>query len=244
MLLVHAGNRIDLPGRIEPRFPAAAVVDVRPRIERLLFDLSPEGVVSAAASGADLLVLDAAQGLGIPVWIVLPLTEDQFLETSVSDQGQEWIDRYHRVRAAATEVAVADLSAHDDWYLRGNDVILARAEAVAAELGGGEPVGISALVIRPAVNDGRSATDDFAAKARKRGMTSSTWTHWPRRLDRRFKGDGFLLMLELPRFRACFDALKVPSTVAPWLSPGRFPATDDARPAREPARMSAASCPP
>lgn len=170
MLLVHAGNRIDSPDRSEPRFPAAAVADVRQRIERLLSDLNPEGVVGAAASGADLLVLDTARGLGIPLWIVLPLSEHQFLETSVSDQGQEWIHRYHRVRTAAKELAVADLSAHDDWYLRGNDVILARAEAVAKELGEGEPVGIVALVIRPAVHDGLSATDDFAVKARRRGM--------------------------------------------------------------------------
>lgn len=170
MLLVYAGNRVDAPDRAEPRFPADAVAPVEQRLRRLLAELGPTGVVGAAASGADLLVLDTARELGIPMWITLPLPPEQFLAASVADQGQEWVDRYRRVTDAARAVDVTDLSDHDDWYLRGNDAILDQAEAVAAELDEHEKPGTLALVIRPADHDGSSATDDFARKAKARGM--------------------------------------------------------------------------
>ena len=52
MILVHAGNRVDGPGRAgPPRFPEAQAEFVGWRLSRLLDVLRPRGVVSAAAAG-------------------------------------------------------------------------------------------------------------------------------------------------------------------------------------------------
>ena len=50
MLLVHAGNRVDGPGRPGRRFPADHVADVRTRVARLLAALRPEAVVSSSST--------------------------------------------------------------------------------------------------------------------------------------------------------------------------------------------------
>src|SRR3954463_10142053 len=78
MLLVHAGNRVDAPDRADPRFPLEHLHDVHLRIGRLLAALSPRGVVSSAAAGADLIVLEEAASRGIPIHVVLPLVAPEF----------------------------------------------------------------------------------------------------------------------------------------------------------------------
>ena len=60
MLVVHAGNRIDDPDRPRPRFPSDRVQAVADRLGELLDVLAPEGVVTSAAAGADLLMVEAA----------------------------------------------------------------------------------------------------------------------------------------------------------------------------------------
>jgi len=79
MWIVHAGNRIDAPDRAVPRFPAGNVEWFERRLRRFLGELRPTGVVSAAAAGADLLMLDVANELGIRIEIVLPLPIDEFV---------------------------------------------------------------------------------------------------------------------------------------------------------------------
>jgi hypothetical protein len=172
VLLVHAGNRVDHPDRSSPRFPSSTVPAVRARVRRLLADLRPNAVVSAAAAGADLIVLGEAIDAGIAVHVALPLTTDEFSQRSVADLGEAWQVEYERVLAHATlhgSVSIDDLSDDDDWYLNGNDCILDRA-ALVAQSGAGEPDSVYALVLRPHGGDGaRSATDHFAALAAGRG---------------------------------------------------------------------------
>jgi len=165
MWLAHAGNRIDAPDRLEPRFPAANVPWFERRLRKFLGELRPDGIVSAAASGADLLILDVARELRIHTEIVLPLPIDEFVARSVADQGPEWVMRFERVLPDRSTAIVRDLSEHDDWYLRGNDEILTHALSVA----GAEPV--LAVAVRAAADpDKPSVTDDFAMRAKSRGL--------------------------------------------------------------------------
>ena len=97
MIVVHAGNRPDQPGRETPRFPASQVAAVEHRVAALLDALRPEAVVSAPAAGADLIVLAAAQRRGIPVHIVLGIDLDAFIEQSVADAGETWVTRFRSV---------------------------------------------------------------------------------------------------------------------------------------------------
>ncbi len=167
MLLVHAGNRVDLPGRGIPRFPATLVPLVHERVAKVLADLRPSGVVSAAAAGADLIVLEEAVAAGITIHVALPLGIEQFRLRAVEDLGGDWADRYNRVLAVATAhgtVHIENLGDDDDWYTEGNETILDRAEELAD---GGS---IYALVVRPHSGESNpSTTDLFAESAAKRG---------------------------------------------------------------------------
>jgi hypothetical protein len=167
VILVHAGNRVDLPGRDTPRFPASLVPIVRRRLARVLDDLRPAAVVSAAAAGADLIVLEEAIAAGIPIHLALPLSVEQFRLRAVEDLGEAWEQSFDRVLAAATEhgtVHIENRGDDEDWFTEGNETILERAEAVA------DGDSVYALVVRPHRGEAApSTTDRFAESAAARG---------------------------------------------------------------------------
>lgn len=167
VLLVHAGNRIDLPDRRTPRFPGALVPLVQHRVAQVLADLRPTAVVSAAAAGADLIVLEEALRAGITIHVALPLGVEQFRRRACEDLGDDWAVRYDKVLAEAGALGTVHIEDHgdeEDWYTRGNDTILDRAAAVA------DGESIYAFVVRPHSGESSpSATDMFAASAAARG---------------------------------------------------------------------------
>ena len=166
MILAHAGNRIDAPGRVPHRFPESHVPSVQHRLEMVLKKLAPGSVVTAAASGSDLLLLAAAQQMSIDTHVVLPSPPADFRASSVADQGATWAHRFDHVMLAATSVTVDDTRHAKDPYVAGNASILARAAALANE---SDEV-VTALVVRPEPNGSSpSVTDDFALRATKLG---------------------------------------------------------------------------
>lgn len=170
VLIVHAGNRIDASDRSDPRFPQSQVAAVATRVGRLLDALQPTGVVSAAAAGADLIVLEEAHQRRIPIHVVIPINADQFVANSVADQDNQWIGRYRAVLEHArndprSTVWQGTMVEHDRWYLDANNDLFCRA----TELAGDEPV--VALTIRPPGGETPpSATDDFADRAGRAGL--------------------------------------------------------------------------
>lgn len=175
MLLAHAGNRIDAEDRPEPRFPTAQVGMVTAVIARVLGDLRPSSVVSAAANGADLIVLAEAQRLGIATHVVLPLPAEVFLETSVAGPDPKWVELYCQVLDTAgttvgSTVESLDLAAESEWYLVANGLILERARTVARH-----DEAIIALTVRPMEGETPpSAVDEFARLASEAGLTVLT----------------------------------------------------------------------
>ncbi len=183
MWLVHAGNRVDAHDRARARFPGQQVSVVEQRMRALLSRMQPDRVVSAAAGGADLLLLDQCYQLGLSYQVVLPLPVEDFRARSVADQGQAWVERFDRL-VCAPLVTVVDLAEDPAWYLAGNDVILDYAQrelagrdqaerhrGAAAESAAPGNVAheLVALVTAPAW-DTDSATADFATKAAARGL--------------------------------------------------------------------------
>jgi hypothetical protein len=170
VLFVHAGNRIDLADRPMARFTQGQVPTVAARVRHVLTTLRPSAVVSAAAAGADLLVLQEAiaQGLGAPV--VLPIGRDQFVEQSVADAGAEWVQRFDAVLAhvrsdTRCSVVEGDADPASAWYETGHDQLLRRA----AEVADGDVV--VALTIRPPEGETPpSVSDAFAARAERSGV--------------------------------------------------------------------------
>jgi hypothetical protein len=171
VLLAHAGNRIDADDRAEPRFPAAQVGVVTSVIGRALADLRPSAVVSAAANGADLIILAEAQRLGIATHVVLPMPVEAFLEKSVTASHPAWVEQYRGVLDTAnaspdSTVDTLDLTADPAWYLIANGLILERARAVASN-----DEAIVAMTVRPTEGETPpSATDEFARLATEAGL--------------------------------------------------------------------------
>jgi hypothetical protein len=173
MILVHAGNRVDGPGRPgPPRFPEAQADFVGRRLSRFLDVLRPRVVVSAAAAGADLLLLESALATpGIAVHVVLPFGAGQFRETSVADRGQAWALRYDQVLAAVRDRLDGQLieyreAADDAGFRAGNRHLIAHAGAIA------DGDGVLALAVRPRPDPAApSMTDDFVQAARLQQVT-------------------------------------------------------------------------
>lgn len=173
MILVHAGNRVDGADRDPPRFPESQVEFVERRLGRLLDALRPRVVVSAAAAGADLLLLEQALAIkDIAVHVVLPFAADVFRDTSVADRGPAWTDRYDRVLAMADgdrgQVFEHGLTLDDGGYREGNRLLIRHAQRQVAD---GD--GVLALAVAPPASGGgeRSVTDDFVATARAHRIT-------------------------------------------------------------------------
>ncbi|HEY0629403.1 MAG TPA: TRAFs-binding domain-containing protein [Sphingomicrobium sp.] len=59
------------------------------------------------ACGADILIAEAVLDRGGELHVVLPFAEEDFLRTSVAVGGPEWLERYKKVRSAASEVIFA-----------------------------------------------------------------------------------------------------------------------------------------
>lgn len=102
-VVAFAGRRIDPMFSKRPAFPLDAVSLVSARIEAYLRRTAPAAIFSAAACGADLLVLRAAGGLGIPRTVVLPYDRDLFRKTSVLDRSGHWEDFDEILDRAGTE---------------------------------------------------------------------------------------------------------------------------------------------
>jgi hypothetical protein len=170
VLIVHAGNRIDAADRREPRFPPSQVGAVAQRVGRLLDVMRPAGVVSAAAAGADLIVLDEARRREIPLHVFLPIAADEFVRASIADHDAEWNDLFDTVMDHARDdrrssIHQGDGGAHADWYLQAHERLLAHATEVAA----GDL--IVALTVRPPAGEvPHSATDEFADRAGRAGL--------------------------------------------------------------------------
>ena len=164
VIVVHAGNRVDEPGRNPPRFPSDREGCVRERFDALLDLLEPHGVVTSAAAGADLLLAQAAIARVIPLHLVLPFDAERFRIHSVADRGERWVDAY---QAALSTVAhdrggslrVLDCPRDDEGFRAANAALIERACELA-------PGRVLAATVRPhGGGDPPSVTDHFVQRA-------------------------------------------------------------------------------
>jgi hypothetical protein len=168
-----AGRRIDAAGADPERFPADLENVVAGRIATTLTGLRVTALVCAAACGADLLALDAAQESGIEAHIVLPYAIDDFRRSSVTDRGADWGEDFDRLVGAAQargHVHILGLHVRDpDAYEKTNEAILDEALALA----GHDAARVVALAVWDGASAGRPGADYTAAftnAARARGI--------------------------------------------------------------------------
>ncbi len=170
MIIALAGRRVDAREATEKRFPAENVDAVREKIRAAFVEAGAQGLVCAAACGADILALEVAGELGLRRRVVLPFAKEIFRQTSVADRGGDWGARYDRVLAqieASGDLVVNKYDQTEDTYFAANHDILDTAEDFAearkAELG--------ALVVWNGVSRGENdVTGHFFEEAKSRGL--------------------------------------------------------------------------
>jgi hypothetical protein len=178
IVVAFAGRRTDADGA-PARFPLDQAPSVKGRLTRLLRALQPDALVCSAACGADLLALEAAMALKIPVTIVLPFAPERFRETSVVDRPGDWGRRFDAVMKRATNSAVADrihvierpAGGDDDVYVAATDAILDDAQKLAGEAAGEETEVVAVVVWEGASRGEGDLTEYFRHSALKRGFT-------------------------------------------------------------------------
>jgi hypothetical protein len=82
------------------------------------------------ASGADLLWAEALLATGAELHVVLPFAREEFVQASVADAGQEWVERFERCLAAAADVGYATVDAFlgdDVLYRYGSELAMGLA---------------------------------------------------------------------------------------------------------------------
>ena len=142
--IVFTGHMVDAPDRPTPRFPAAQVDAAARRIDAALaqIDAGPHDLAfTQGAAGGDLLFAEACLARGVPLRLLLPVDEREFVARSllpVTD-GAVWYARFRAVVArlghAPSEAprVLGKLGDGEDPFVRGNLWLLESALAVGAE---------------------------------------------------------------------------------------------------------------
>lgn len=142
-VLLFSGHLIDAPDRPLPRFPAAKERAAARRIDAELEHLdagAADLALTQGAAGGDLLFAEACLARGVPVRLLLPLPEHEFIERSMlpCKDGQAWRARYRALTAQLREAPrIADevlgpLRPGEDAFERANRWLLDSALAYGA----------------------------------------------------------------------------------------------------------------
>ena len=105
-LVVFSGHMIDAPDRRNPRFPPSKERKIKKLLENQLATMKAGIGFSSAASGSDILFLEAMLDRGGTIHLVLPWPAEEFVKTSVAIAGNQWIERFHKILDRAASVRV------------------------------------------------------------------------------------------------------------------------------------------
>jgi class 3 adenylate cyclase len=106
-LVVFSGHMIDAPDRRSPRFPPAKEAEIKELLEKQLAAMNAGIGFASAASGSDILFLEAMLARGGKIHLVLPWPAEEFVKTSVAVAGDgTWEERFHKVLDRAASIRV------------------------------------------------------------------------------------------------------------------------------------------
>lgn len=101
-VFLFSGHMIDRPGRPEPRFPSEMEGEAADRIDKALDKLGADhndmAIAPGAACGGDILFIEACLKRNMRVEVLLPFSEAEFIERSVSFAGDSWVERFYNIR--------------------------------------------------------------------------------------------------------------------------------------------------
>ena len=106
-LVVFSGHMIDAPDRRTPRFPPSKEAEIKELLEKQLAAMNAGIGFASAASGSDILFLEAMLARGGTIHLVLPWPAEEFVKTSVAVAGDgTWEERFHKVLDRAASIRV------------------------------------------------------------------------------------------------------------------------------------------
>jgi len=142
--ILFTGHMVDAPDRATPRFPATRIDAAARRIAAVLdeIDAGPEDLaLTQGAAGGDLLFAEACLARAVPLRLLLPLSEHEFVAASLLPvvDGIAWHARFRAVverldeppREAPAELG--PLAPGEDAFVRANLWLLESALSVGAE---------------------------------------------------------------------------------------------------------------
>ncbi len=124
-VVAFTGHLIDAAGRRPPRFPAEIAEEVSRRVAQALDDMDGEIGYASAASGSDVIFLEALQARGGESNIVLPFGREDFFATSVDFAGEEWRQRVEQALSKSNRIEEATLGKYE-----GDDVLFSYANQI------------------------------------------------------------------------------------------------------------------
>ena len=111
-VLHYCGHLMADPEARRGRLDPAAEPDLRKLIRDRLRQIRPSAAFGSLACGVDIIVAEECQRAGVPVHVVLPFRERDFIDTSVLYAGYDWVIRYHACREAAASVTTLSNQPH------------------------------------------------------------------------------------------------------------------------------------
>ena len=168
--LLFTGHMVDLPTRLQPRFPpymeAAASHEIAAAMDRGLerVDAAEVIAISSLARGGDILFQEHAAARRLASYIVLPFEPEVFLQKSVSGVPTgDWEARFQRIwnRTPRDQREVMAASADGNPYEACNQRQLEIARRSADDL--------VLIALFDGTADGAGGTQDLIARARAAG---------------------------------------------------------------------------
>ena len=141
-VFLFSGHMIDAPDRTPPRFPPDKEPIAAQKIAETLDELGagPQDLgITQGACGGDILFAEACRQRGVKLQLLQPFEEPDFIENSVANGGESWLDRYHAIKnkldttPLAAPLELGPLPEQMDAYERCNLWLLASALAYGAE---------------------------------------------------------------------------------------------------------------
>lgn len=106
-LVVFSGHMIDAPDRRTPRFPQEKEGEIKALLERQLAAMNAGIGFCSAASGSDILFLEAMIARGATFHLVLPWPAEEFVKTSVAPAANgAWVKRFENVLDRAASIRI------------------------------------------------------------------------------------------------------------------------------------------
>ncbi|MEO7117071.1 MAG: hypothetical protein ABIZ18_14585 [Caldimonas sp.] len=143
-VILFTGHMVDAPGRPLARFPTALVPAAAKRIAAALDAIGAgpaDLALTQGAAGGDVLFAEACLARDVPLRLMLPLAEPEFVAKSLLpvQDGEAWLARYRTVVARldvppreAPQV-LGRLVDDEDPFVRGNRWLLETALAFGAD---------------------------------------------------------------------------------------------------------------